>query len=127
MAKQNKSMDFECGDSGLMAVDSLAFVRTPAGDKALAQMFAVTLDAAYAESRTCAALVRGKALLPALQALDLRQVRLKCERVYASAMRDYKLASPEKGCNPEAVTRTLVEWIIGQIEAGKKCEPWNID
>jgi hypothetical protein len=62
-------------------------------------------------------------LLPALRALDPKQARQKCfARATGKLTPD---VTPEMVCNSEDVIRRNVDIIISQIEAGKKCEPWN--
>ena len=127
LSQEGKPVDLACGEYGVTIADSFALVRTAAGDKGLAQMFALGLDAGWSESRTCSALIRGKALLPALRALDFQQVREKCEQTLNDVIREYPKADPGKVCNSVEKIRSIVTRIVGQIELGQICEPWNYD
>jgi hypothetical protein len=129
MSQEGKPIDLACGEYGVTIADGFALVRTAAGDKGLARMFALGLDAGWSESRTCSALIRGKALLPALRALDFQQVRGKCEQTLDEVIREYPYpkADPGKVCNSVEKIRAIVTRIVGQIELGQTCEPWNYD
>jgi hypothetical protein len=108
----------------------LALVRTPAGDKAFAELFGLgtTMNASLFEYQKCLARVRGKPLLAALRAVNPKQVRQECLARFTKALNDtVGKADPERVCNSEATTQALVEWIASEIEAGKKCEPWKSD
>jgi hypothetical protein len=119
----------KCGDYGSSILEGLSLVRTPAGDKALAQTFALGMDAHFSELRMCVALVRGKALLPALRALDLdpKGAYRECDRALLQAMEEFPKADPGRVCNSVEKIRWLIKDIAGQITLGKKCEPWNSD
>lgn len=130
MDEKGKPFDYQCGSYAMDTIDSFGLVRTPAGDKALAQMWAFALDAGFSESRTCMSLIRGKALLPALRALDPKKARQKClDSIKADtmSMTEFPEADPNDICLSEASIRGRLDMIIGEIEAGKTCEPWNID
>ena len=110
-------------------MSGLAINREPAGDQALAQLWAFRLDAGDSESRTCVSLIRGKALLPALRALDPKQARQKCLEILAKpyVAFDFPKVDPDNVCHSQTNIRSNLDRIIEQIEAGKTCEPWNID
>jgi hypothetical protein len=110
-------------------IEGLALYDDEAGNRALAQLWANVLDTEYAYLRDCTSLVRGKALLPALRALDPKQANQKCLAMLAAPVNagDFPNARPARVCYSEADVQAMVAGIISQIEAGKKCEPWNID
>ena len=110
-------------------IGGLGINRDPAVDRALAQMYAFGLDASNYGSRECMSLIRGKALLPALRALNPKQARQKCEALFAQSniniAHDFPKADINNVCHSEAEIRSNLDRIIGKIEAGKTCEPWN--
>ena len=120
-----------CGSYGSNLIGGLALARTPTSDKTLAQTLAFGLDAGPSESRRCMALIRGKPLLPALRALDPKQVRQKCMTLFSdpeqNIANDYPKADPERVCNSVSRIQSLRVSLVGEIELGTTCEPWNID
>ena len=117
-----------CNNLGRQFLDSLGLVRTAAGDKSLAQTWGFSIDAGFAEVRRCVSLIRGKALLPALRALDPKQARQKClDSIMADTMTEFPKANPNDVCLSDAEIRSNLGMIIGEIEAGKTCEPWNFN
>jgi hypothetical protein len=108
----------------------LGLVRTPAGDKAFAALFAsgIGMNVDLFWYQRCLALVRGKSLLPALRAVNPKQARQAClARFSKNLTNTASKADPEKVCNSEIETQALVEWISHEIEVGRECEYWNKD
>lgn len=116
-----------CGTFAMTSLDSLGLMRTAAGDKAIAEMWAFGLDAGYSEGLECMSLIRGKPLLPALRALDLKKARQQCVDLVSRELKEFPKANINHICLPEDGIKSRLDGIIGEIEAGKICDPWNFD
>ena len=110
---------------------SLGINRNAAAEQALVNLLALKLDGGFAETRDCIMQIRGKPLLTQLQKMDIVRTRNYCaellKKAVESDVEDYSKVKPENVCNTEDTIRALRDRYVGYIEAGKKCEPWNID
>lgn len=129
---EGKRPEIECTGCIDCSVGTLAISRTPEAAQALVNLLSIFVsDVGLAESRHCMILIRGKPLLPLLRKLNPAQARKHCaallDKVSVGSYPDISKVTPEQVCTSEDTIRFWRDKSISDIEAGKQCEPWNID
>ena len=129
--KKGCRSEIVCSDYAGWPMGSLGINRSAAGEQALVNLLALNLGEGSEESRNCTMRIRGKSILPQLRKLDVTQAINHCaellKKVIAESHEDYSMITPEQACRPKSSILFLRDRDVADIEAGKKCEPWNID